>query len=111
MNIQELIEESYETAKEKGWWNTDRNVMECLMLMVTELAEAAEDYRKFGTSAEAFLFTEENGKPSGIASELADVLIRIGDMCGKWNIPLEKALEMKMEYNKSRPYRHGGKLA
>lgn len=51
------------------------------------------------------------GKPEGIAVEFADVLIRIADWCGKHNIPLEEALRAKMVYNKTRPHRHGGKLA
>lgn len=48
-------------------------------------------------------------KPIGIAVELADVLIRIADTCGRYNIPLEEALKLKLAYNKTRPHRHGGK--
>jgi hypothetical protein len=42
---------------------------------------------------------------------LADALIRIFDLCGahRWN--LERAVLNKMAFNKTRPYRHGGKLA
>ena len=43
--------------------------------------------------------------------ELADAIIRIADMCGAYGLDLEEALTKKMEYNKSRPYRHGGKKA
>lgn len=48
-------------------------------------------------------------KPEGVPSELADVVIRIADMCGLYGIDLEAAIIEKMAYNKSRPYRHGGK--
>lgn len=48
-------------------------------------------------------------KPIGTAVELADALIRIFDLCGFYGIPLEEALLVKMQYNKTRPYRHGGK--
>lgn len=48
-------------------------------------------------------------KPEGIPSELADAVIRIFDMCGYYGIDLEKAIDEKMAYNKTRSYKHGGK--
>lgn len=50
-------------------------------------------------------------KPVGIPVELADVIIRVLDLCGGLNIDIEKAVLEKMKYNEDRPYRHGGKLA
>ena len=50
-----------------------------------------------------------NGKPEGVASELADTVIRIADMCGALGIDLEAAIVAKVAYNAGRPYRHGGK--
>lgn len=38
---------------------------------------------------------------------MADCIIRICDTCGKYGIDLEKAIEIKMSYNKNRPYKHG----
>jgi NTP pyrophosphatase (non-canonical NTP hydrolase) len=111
MTIFELLEESNTTAHAKGWWdNPERNFGEQLMLMVTELAEAMEDYRLNGLTPEKLLRIE-NGKPEGIAAEFADVFIRVADTCRQYNIPLEKALELKSDYNRTRPYRHGNKLA
>ena len=46
----------------------------------------------------------------GIAVEMADCLIRILDWCGKENIDMDKVVRIKMDYNKARAYRHGGKL-
>jgi len=51
----------------------------------------------------------ELNKPEGVIHELADVVIRIMDMCGLYGMDLEAAIDRKMEYNKTRPYRHGGK--
>ena len=48
-------------------------------------------------------------KPCGIPSELADCVIRIMDFCGKHGIDLEKAIIEKANFNKHRPYKHGGK--
>lgn len=48
-------------------------------------------------------------KPEGIPVELADVLIRVLDMCAAYGINIEKAVKLKMEYNLTRPHKHGGK--
>jgi NTP pyrophosphatase (non-canonical NTP hydrolase) len=109
MNLSELLKEAHETATEKGWWaGEQRSFAECIALAHSELSEALEEYR----NGEFFwqIKTEGQGKPVGIAVELADLLIRIFDTCKAFNIPLEDALKIKMEYNKTRPHRHGGKI-
>lgn len=93
-----LIKEAYDTAKEKGWWDQPRPIMELICLMHCELSEAAEAYRK------------KEGDDR-IVEELADVLIRVFDLCGSRGWDLEKSVRDKMAFNKTRPYRHGGKLA
>ena len=50
------------------------------------------------------------GKMEGIPSELADVIIRVLDMCEHYGIDIEAALKEKHEFNKTRPYKHGGKV-
>ena len=49
------------------------------------------------------------GKPQGIASELADVLIRVLDMAEEKGIPLLQAIFDKHAYNQTRPWKHGNK--
>jgi NTP pyrophosphatase (non-canonical NTP hydrolase) len=48
-------------------------------------------------------------KPEGIPSELADIVIRVMDICGHYGIDLDAAIAEKMEYNRTRPMCHGGK--
>lgn len=48
-------------------------------------------------------------KPEGIASELADVIIRVLDICGHYGIDIEQVVAEKMAYNATRAHRHGGK--
>ena len=102
--IHNLIEEAHQTAVMKGWWPENRSVGEVVALMHSELSEALEEYRENG-----LIDSYADSKPEGVTSELADVLIRIFDFCGKYQLPLGKILLEKMEYNKKRPYRHGGK--
>ena len=80
-------------AKEKGFWEKERNVGEALMLIVTELAEAMEGYRK--------------KDDANFKEELADAFIRLFDLCGGLGIDIEKEIAAKSEHNKSRPYKHG----
>ena len=54
-------------------------------------------------------YYEDGKKLCGIPSELADVVIRIFDFCGGNDIDLEKVILEKMEYNETRPYKHGKK--
>ena len=49
----------------------------------------------------------EHGVKSSFEDELADVAIRLFDLCGGLNIDLEKHIEMKMKYNSMRGYKHG----
>lgn len=122
MSLKELAAAVHENAVAHGWWEEERGLPEVLMLCVSELAEALEEYRAgkpniyYEIEEEATLYADgepferhERRKPEGIAVELADCVIRILDYCGHAGIDLEEAIRIKHEYNKSRPYRHGGK--
>jgi len=77
--------------------------------MHSELSEALEHYRE-GMPLEEISFTGEDGnKPDGFTVELGDVIIRICEMAGHKRLPLEDAIKLKLAYNATRPYRHGGK--
>lgn len=59
-------------AWQKGWWDNNRSFLECIGLVVSELGEAAEAFRKPGHSTKILAF-------SNTAEELADIIIRIAD--------------------------------
>ncbi len=96
--ISETISECHSVAKEKGFWDKDRNVGEMLMLIVSELGEAIEAHRH---GHRGLL------KKDTFEDELADTAIRLFDMCGGLGIDLEKQIEWKMSFNKTREKLHG----
>ena len=105
--INELVKRAHENSVKHGFWKKDRDFGEVISLMHSELSEAFEEYRKGKGFNESYY--EEDGKVCGIPSELADVIIRIFDFCGGNDIDLEKIILEKMEYNETRPYKHGNK--
>jgi NTP pyrophosphatase (non-canonical NTP hydrolase) len=114
MNISNIQEIVHKTAVEHGWWEgtTQENcpVAEKIALMHSELSEALEEYRNGKPPIyPAYDGSFEHAKPEGIAVELADCIIRILDLAGFMGWDIEHALELKMKYNETRPYRHGGK--
>lgn len=73
----------------------DRNVPEMMMLIVSEIAEAMEGYRKD-------LMDDKLPHRKMIEVEMADAVIRIADLCGYLDLDLGGAIEEKRAYNANR---------
>lgn len=135
MHIEKLVKDSHEMAVKKGFWeDQNRNVPEMLMLIVSELAEALEALRKehnapkftvddlysdlqIDLTDEEYVFNVlswkenfEKSVKSSFEDELADVAIRLFDLCGGLKIDLGKHIELKMYYNSTRGHKHGKKF-
>lgn len=98
-----LQKDIHKTAKEKGWWDEDRNDGELLALIHSEISEALEALRH-GNPADDKVPTR-----SGAEVELADAVIRIMDMAEARGWDVAGAIVDKIEFNKGRPHKHGGK--
>jgi len=84
----------------QGFWQSD-NTGEKIALMHSELSEALEADRKS-------LPSEHLGEDfTGLEEELADCVIRILDFAGHHGLDLGGALNAKLQYNLTRPFKHG----
>ena len=110
MHVNDLVKDSFQNAKDHGWHDSNRSIGDLICLMHSELSEALEEHRNGKAPSEVYFNEQKPEKPEGIPVELADCVIRIFDFCGLHNIDLESVLKQKMEYNRTRPYRHGNKV-
>ena len=124
MNIRDLQKEAHAIAKEKGWWDEDkpRTFGDCIALGHSELSKALEAYREHGlkdwrshTYDDGFVDEHPHGeKPEGVASELADVVIRVADMAEWYELDLDEAREEDEEFEEGQQayleYRLSGNL-
>ncbi|MDR2170688.1 MAG: hypothetical protein LBP59_11140 [Planctomycetaceae bacterium] len=91
----------FDQSATSGFWDEERNNGECIALMHSELSEALEGLRHGNPASEhipAFSAVEE---------ELADLIIRLMDLAYGRNWDIAKAMQAKMEFNKTRQHKHG----
>lgn len=102
----------HENNKAKGFWDQDRNVGEALMLVVSELGEAMDAHQKgrFAAVGESIYMEPqvfEARIKDTFEDELADTIIRLLDISAGIGIDIEKHINMKVSYNKTRERLHG----
>jgi NTP pyrophosphatase (non-canonical NTP hydrolase) len=94
--INQLCKDAYEIAKSKGWHEEKREFGTRIALIHSEVSEAMEADRR-------------NEGEARVVEELADIVIRVFDLCGEEGFDLETAIHQKMAINATRTYKHGGK--
>lgn len=98
LTIEGLSGEAFRISKEHGFENIPPETH--IAMFHSEVTEAFEEIRA-GTPN----FYIRDGKPEGQAAELADLIIRVCSYCKEYGILLEDAINAKMKYNETRPYK------
>ncbi len=97
MNIRDLQREAHAIAKDHGWWDEERTFGDWIAEVHAALSRALDAYREHGlkdwrshTYSDGFVDEHPQGeKPEGVASELADVVIRVADIAECYGIDLQ----------------------
>ena len=126
--INELAKEIYKANVAKGFYEKEKNTGEMLCLIHSEVSEALEADRKgkfcdinpimLGGLADkdyGYTFHNEDAAKEHyelyvkgtFEEEMADIFIRVLDMCAYRGIDLEQHVKAKMRYNSLRPHKHG----
>ena len=94
----------HDMAEDKGFWpaqKADRNFGEGLALIHSELSEALEGMRTGNPESKKIPGFSQ------VEEELADVVIRLMDLCVGLQMDLPKAILSKIRHNAKRAYKHG----
>ena len=107
MTLYDIGAMGHDTSMEKGFLQDApttisneldaRMVLSYLALIHSEVSEAVEEARR--------------GNVAKMGAELADVILRVTQLCYTMNIPLDSLAYEKLIVNRTRPYKHGDKLA
>lgn len=110
-DLRDIQKAVWRTAEEHGWHNENDSIPVKLVMIHSEVSEALEEYRNTPPECEVshLYYKGSSDKPEGFGVELADIVIRVLDLAEMVGADLTDLILTKMEYNESRPYRHGGK--
>lgn len=122
-----LAKSIHQNARDKGFFEKEKNIGEMLCLIHSEVSEALEADRKdlyadtqyldemtahgytWDDSLLSFTTAFKKSVKNTFEDEMADIIIRVLDLCAFKGIDIEKHIALKMQYNATREKYHGKK--
>ena len=125
--LNNLATQIFNNAKDKGFHDVEHNIGQMLCLIHSEVWEALEadrknkhavyshnithniDLNELNSTSDKQYFKQEFevSIKDTFEDEMADIIIRVLDLCAYKGIDIEKHLALKMAYNSLREYKHG----
>lgn len=117
--LNRLAQQIHDNAERKGFHRDGIDIPRTLCLIHSEVSEALEADRKqlFSKAPSAFYVSHLNNEDfklvfeasvkSTFEDEMADIIIRVLDLCSAMKIDIDSHIAMKMRYNETREYKHG----
>jgi len=111
MDIKNLAEMLHAWSWENGWHNNDETedhfIERTCNNMHDEISELHQAWRENKLHDQC---DKDTARPlSYLEEELADIVIRALDTAERLDVNIKKAIMIKHEYNKTRPFGHGNK--
>lgn len=111
-----MAAEAHANSRAKGFWSTIESLKDHPKWAEIEVIWKASRIALFHSEASEMLEGVRKDLPddhlphrSMEVAELADIVIRILDYAGAYNLPLAEVIIEKMNYNSTRPFMHGDK--
>lgn len=109
-SLHRLVNEAFDNSTEHGFTKIYDELMEAVpeeqrraMRRTILLAKLALITSEVGEAVSAL----QHGDDPGFAEEVADIVIRVLDLCGYAQIDMGTEVIQKMKANRKRPYLHG----
>ena len=110
-NLNTLAKKINQTAHEKGFYDEKETTAAYMNRACANLHDEVSELHEAFRNGNLFKMTDKSIDMTFGEEELADIIIRALDTSQELNIDINAAVSKKMEYNLSRPYRHGNKKA
>jgi len=116
-NLNELSAAIHENNISKGFYEKEKNIGEMLALIHSEvsknqyssLSESQMNVLMGWSLSKDFIKDYKRLVKGSFEEEMADIIIRVLDLCAHKKINIEQHIAAKIRYNAAREYKHGKK--
>jgi NTP pyrophosphatase (non-canonical NTP hydrolase) len=111
--LNRIAEEVYDNACNKGFHDNenDESTVQSMARHTANLHGEVSELWEAARKGALLKPCDKDANLNCMEEELADIIIRAMDTAAVFGVDIGNAVKLKHEYNKTRPHKHGGKLA